>query len=101
MLTVNIAWIAPTVNVDGTTLTDLAGYRVYRALGGTPQALLTTLGLVTTYPDTAVPSVSQSVTYQVSAIDNKGNERPKSNNAMVTVDVNPPAAPTGLTAVLA
>lgn len=103
MPTVNLAWNAPTTNVDGSPLTDLAGYRVYRQLGSAPAVLLAAVGLVTTFADTTVPSVSQTVTYQVSGTDNKvpSNEGPKSNNATVVIDVNPPQAPSGLTAVLA
>jgi hypothetical protein len=30
---VNVSWVAPTENVDGTALTDLAGYRIYYGPG--------------------------------------------------------------------
>lgn len=93
MATVQLAW-------NANTEPDLAGYRLYRVLGSAAEALLVELGKVVTYQDATVPNVSQTVTYRLSAFDTKGNESPRSAPASVTVDVSPPQAPTGLSAVL-
>jgi fibronectin type 3 domain-containing protein len=94
MPTVNLAWTA-------SASTDVTNYRVYRQLGAGAKAPLITIGNVLAYSDATVPNVSQTVAYDLTAIDAAGNESVHSNAAAVTVDVTPPQAPTGLTAVLA
>jgi hypothetical protein len=94
MQTVNLAW-------NANTELDLAGYDIFRALGTAPSALLASVGKVVAFTDTQVPDTSQTVTYTLKAFDLKGNRSGLSNPAAVVVDVSPPQAPTGLTAVLA
>lgn len=75
---------------------DLAGYHVYRGLGTATPTLLATLGKVTTYQDTTLPNVSQTVSYQLDAFDLKGNVSARSAAVSTTIDVTPPATPVGL-----
>lgn len=89
-----------TLNWNANTEVDLSGYKVYRGLGAAVPSLLQTVGKVTTFVDNTVPAVSQSVTYNLTAFDQAGNESLHSANASVQVDVTPPQAPTGLTVTL-
>jgi len=94
MPTVNLAW-------NANTETDLAGYKLYRGLGAAAPSFLTAFPKTAiSGSDTTVPNTSQTVTYNLTAIDNAGNESLHSNNAVVTVDATPPQAPSGLVAVL-
>ena len=81
---VSVTWDAPTTNVDGTPLTDLAGYRIYLA-PATPTCPGTSF--VSASSPTSTPSAGQAVssriigltagaTYfaRVSAVDTTGNE---------------------------
>ena len=86
-----------TLTWNANTEADLAGYKVYRGQGAATPTLLTTLGKVLTYADTTLPDVSQTVTYQLSAFDIKGNESLKTAPVTIAIDVSPPAMPTGLT----
>lgn len=79
---------------------DLAGYKVYRGLGGSSLSLLATLGKVTTYTDSTIPDVSQSVTYDLTAFDLMGNESAHSAAVTKAIDITPPQAPTGLTVAI-
>lgn len=84
-----------TLTWNANTEADLAGYKVYRGQGTAAPTLLATLGKIVTYQDTTLPDVSQSVTYQLSAFDSKGNESAKTAPVTITIDVSPPAVPTG------
>mgnify|MGYP001595569545 CR=1 FL=1 len=90
MSTVNLVW-------NANSEIDLAGYKVYRALGTSAPTLLVTLGKVITYTDTTIPNVNQTVAYQLSAFDSKGNESAKCAPVSIVIDVSPPTVPTGLT----
>ncbi|MDX3453772.1 PA14 domain-containing protein [Streptomyces sp. ME02-8801-2C] len=97
---------APTVTYDKTTgkakLTwaknkemDLAGYRIYRRLNGTPfgnTPLATTTA--TTYTDSTVPKTGQTYAYEIRAHDKAGNQSAGTADLTVTtVDKTPWAAP--------
>ncbi|MGP4013179.1 PA14 domain-containing protein [Streptomyces sp. 4N124] len=74
---------------------DLAGYRIYRRLkgasfGSTPLKTTTS----TSYTDTALPMTGDTYYYEVRAYDKAGNSSAgTSDQAVVTVDRTPPAAP--------
>lgn len=85
-----------TLTWNANTEADLAGYRIYRGFGTTSPTLLASVGKVTTYTDTTLPNISQDVTYNLTAFDTSGNESAHSVSVTKTVDVSPPAAPTGL-----
>ena len=89
------SWTAPTTNADGTPLTDLAGFRVYRCVV-TPctRAGGTLIGTAT------APATSFSLPHgwqgylTVTAFDTSGNESVESGT--VPFDGLAPAPPTGL-----
>ena len=79
---------------------DLAGYKIYRGLDGATPTLLTSVGKVTTWTDSSLPSTNSSVTYNLTAFDNAGNESVHSVSVTKVYDANPPGAPVGLTVVI-
>ncbi|MDH6441224.1 fibronectin type 3 domain-containing protein [Streptomyces sp. SAI-144] len=80
---------------------DLAGYRVYRRLKGTPfgtKPLTTTTS--TSYTDSTLPATGDTYYYEVRAYDKAGNESGGTpDQAAVTADRTAPAAATGATAL--
>jgi len=81
---VDLAWSAASDN------RGVSGYRVYRSGQTTPIA---TVGSTLSYADTTVGSAT-SYTYQVTALDEAGNESPKSADAtVVSSDTVAPTAP--------
>ncbi len=61
--TISLAWTAPTTNTDGSALTDLGGYYLYRSDNDGAYVLVATLGAVTSYTDNT-PGKPNSNTYQ-------------------------------------
>lgn len=55
-----LTWTAPTTNVDGTSLTNLAGYKVYYGTASGNYATSVDVGNVTTY---TVTGLSSGTTY--------------------------------------
>lgn len=92
-----LAWAAVTKNADGTELTDLAGYRVYRK--GQSSDSFELIGSVPgdqlNYKDTSAKD-GASYIYAVSAID--GEEVPNESEKSAELAVKTiPSIPTGLT----
>ncbi|MER6737827.1 fibronectin type III domain-containing protein [Streptomyces puniciscabiei] len=79
---------------------DLAGYRVYRRLKGSPypaEPLATTTTAVTAYTDTTLPKTGATCYYEVRALDKAGNESAgTADQGVTTVDTTAPAAPAGV-----
>jgi len=82
--TVTLSWVAPTENVDGSALTDLAGYRVYY---GTGSRSYTTMRDVPGASTTSTSLTLSSGDYYVAmtALDGEGNESAYSNEVIKTV----------------
>jgi fibronectin type 3 domain-containing protein len=92
----DLTWVAPTQNTDGSALTDLAGFHVYRRLGtaGAYSRIATVDS--TSYTDNA--TLEGLNCYVVTAFDARGNESDYSNEACKLIDTIRPATVTGLTA---
>lgn len=93
-----LTWVPPTSNTDGSPLTDLSVYRVYRRNSDTTGAytlLATVPAPANGYTDNA--TLEGVNCYQVAAVDDDGNESAPSNQACKTIDTLRPNAPTGLT----
>lgn len=83
VLAANLSWLAPDSNVDGSTLSDLAGYRVY--WGTSPRTYTETLDI----SDPSVTSVDVGVDigtyyFAMTAIDSAGDESRFSNELSKT-----------------
>jgi len=92
---VTLTWQAPASD-GGSPITN---YKIYRGLAPTTETLLTTVGNVLTYTDSAVTN-GLTYYYQVSAANSpgEGGEGPRSNEASATptAPATPPDAPQGL-----
>lgn len=109
---VDLSWDPTTKNNDGTTITDLAGYKVYRANGVCPfvgplQPLknaagvhVTTTAAITNASDNNLPLIDGPVAYNVTAYDTASNESARSNCVQQNLNLNPPGAPPNLRGVL-
>src|SRR5205809_158605 len=94
---VTLTWQAPASD-GGSPITN---YKIYRGGAPSTETLLTTVGNVTSYTDTAVTN-GVTYYYQVSAVNNVG-EGPRSNEASATPSAappppSPPSAPQNLAA---
>jgi hypothetical protein len=73
----NLSWVAPTTNSDGTALTDLAGYKVYYGTASGVYGTPTDAGNVITYTLTGLTK-GQTYYVAVTAYDTSNNESVKS-----------------------
>lgn len=81
----SLSWVAPTTHTDGSSMTDLAGFRIYY---GTQQGSLGTRIDVTnpTVTTSVVPNLSSGTWYfAVTAVDSAGHESGYSNVASKTI----------------
>ena len=95
-----------TLTWTANTESDLAGYKVYRGNGvcsvGPLSPLMVSgnpvsLGKVTTYTDTTVPSFDGDLCYELTAFDTSSNESLHSNRVTKVINTIPPVPPLGLT----
>ena len=70
---IELAWDAPTENADGSTLTDLAGYRVYRGATSGSYAQVEEAGTQTSFTLTGLQQ-GQVYFFATTAYDTSGNE---------------------------
>ncbi len=94
---VQLAWDAPTTNVDGTPLTDLAGYRLYYGQTSGNYQSFVDIGNQTTYTLAGLQP-GQTYYFAVTAYDTSGTQSAFSNEVSYTTDITvpptPPMAPT-------
>ena len=103
-------WTPPTANTDGSTLTDLAGFNIYRGTTATTLARIKSVGpTVTSLDDTGL--TSGTYVYAVTTVNAASMESAKSATASATVSGSSTASsaaasvqsipnpPTGLTVV--
>ncbi len=82
---VTLTWMAPTQNVDGTALTDLAGYRIYYgAASGAYTDVLEVTSSSSTSHSLTLPSGSYY--FAMTAVDASGNESAYSNELMKSIN---------------
>ncbi len=78
-----LTWNPPTTNTDGTSLTDLAGYKVYYGTSSGGYTSVITVGNVTTY---VIGNLAPGTYYfAVTAYDSAGTESTYSNQASKTI----------------
>ncbi len=82
-----ISWDPPTTNADGSTLTDLAGYKLYYGTSTGNYSTVITVGNVTTY---TVLGLNDNITYYfaTTAYDFSGNESTFSNKVSQTISAS-------------
>lgn len=83
---VTLNWVPPTENVDGTPLTNLAGYHIhYGAVSGqyTQTILISNPGIATYVVQDLAPG---KYYFSVAAINSQGTESPLSSEVSTTVD---------------
>jgi hypothetical protein len=87
---VSLAWDAPTNNIDGTPLTDVAGYRIYHGFQSGNYSDFTNVVNVTT---ARVTNLQLGLTnyFTVTALNRAGNESDYSAELVVFRPVEPPA----------
>ncbi|HXN05661.1 MAG TPA: hypothetical protein VN944_01190 [Nitrospiria bacterium] len=78
MATIVLSWDTPTTNMNGTSLTNLVGYKVFTGTSPGKLTLLADVGNTNTYTVSGVPSTS-TVYFSVTAYDTLGNESDLSN----------------------
>ncbi|MBN2074492.1 MAG: hypothetical protein JW762_02965 [Dehalococcoidales bacterium] len=83
---------------DPTSINDFAGYNIYRRTQSGNFTKIESLWLTPNYTGTNLIG-GQTYYFTVTVVDIGSNESANSNEASVTPVDNPPAAPTGLTAV--
>ncbi len=87
-----LSWEPPTTNINGTPLTDLAGYKAYWGKASRNYTYSKDVGNVTTYKITGLEEGKWY--FAVTAYDKTGNESEYSNEASKTIAI-PPSPPTG------
>lgn len=80
----SLSWVAPSENVDGSPLTDLAGYRVYYGDSTRNYSDMTDVSSPTSV-ETTITLASGDYFVAMTALDQDGNESGYSNEVMKTV----------------
>lgn len=96
--TVTVAWVAPTLNTDGTSITGALTYQLYVGASG-KEASFGKPVLASPTVITPTPAPGSSVCVQVTAIAN-GVESDRSAEACTTIPYPTPTFPTVITIVV-
>ena len=89
---IQLTWTAPTTNADGTSLTDLDGYRVYYGQTSGNLTQNVDVGNQTTYLLSGLVG-GQVYYFAVTAYDTSGNQSALSKEASTTTPTGPPPPP--------
>ena len=79
-----LSWNAPTTNMDGTPLTDLAGYKVYYGQTSGSYSTIIDVGNQTDHTLTGL-TVEQPYYFAIKAYDSSGSESPFSSEIVYTL----------------
>jgi PKD repeat protein len=85
---VQLNWTAPTTNANGSTLTDLAGYKVYYGTSSRQYPSSATIGIQTSYTLSGLTS-GQRYYISLKARDTAGNESTFSNEVNIVAPSTP------------
>ena len=97
-LNLKATWTPPTTNSDGTPLTDLASYNLYRTDSGRTRIGNISSTAAQPYLFSVTVTNSATLTFVITAVDTSGNESVDSAPASYSyVDTIPPSAPKNLT----
>ncbi len=80
-----LTWDPPTTNVDGSPLTDLAGFKVYYGTSSRTYTGSIDVGNVETYTVSGLPK-GQTYYFAVTAYDTSGNESDYSNEVSKRIE---------------
>ncbi|NIS75028.1 MAG: hypothetical protein GTO08_07065 [Deltaproteobacteria bacterium] len=83
-LEVNLTWEAPATNVDGTPVTDLAGFKIY--IGPSSGSYTDSIDVGNVYTYTLEDLPSGTLYFCVTAYDTMGNESDFSNEGSKTLN---------------
>ena len=97
---VSLTWTAPTLNEDGTDLTDLGGYFLHRGPDSMNYIESLDIGNVTSYVWIFGNVEGETVYFNVSAYDTMYNISEYNGEVSVTFPLIAPAPPTGLVGVV-
>ena len=95
-----LTWTPATTRVDGTTISGVLTFNVYRGVGAGNESTTPYLtGLTgTTYTDSTGIANGTTVCYQMTEVETAtGLESARTNEACKTFPASPPSAPTNLT----
>lgn len=90
--TLHFNWTAPTLNVDGTQLTNLAGYRLYESVDASPPRVIIGISKLLTGVSYK-PTIAGSHVFYLTAINTKRAASKPSNTVSVTIDFFIPPLP--------
>lgn len=89
-----LTWTAPTKNTDGTTLTNLASFRVYQRCQTSAATQIGNPGAAArTFTTPTIPDDGRQCWFAVSAVDALGAESVRSSEVTKTFTAPPPPAP--------
>lgn len=83
--TATINWTVPTTNTDGSPLTDLAGYKIYRSILGSPESLIKTIASPSTVTYVDGPLTPATYGYTMTSINTGNIESDHTNQATKTI----------------
>ena len=96
--TVRLTWTPPTTNEDGSVLTDLGGYMLYRGMAPGAYTGVVDVGDVEFFNWTFDAPEGSWWYYNVTAYDLAGNESVYNGEVNVPFQINPPMPPEDLDA---